>query len=148
MPRHVEDLRNGEPFPVKPDSNEYEALSFLVRNRDYGFTPAEIAERTDVKRASAAKTVARLFEKGLVERADGSYFVDPDNAEEVKRRLDSLDAAVRIHDTAPDDAYAQSGWEDDVSSLDPGGAGTPAETDDETDATDLVARVADDAAGE
>ena len=38
MPIHLDDLMNDEPFPIKPDTNEYEALSFLVVHREYGFT--------------------------------------------------------------------------------------------------------------
>jgi hypothetical protein len=115
MPRHIDELRNGDPFPVKPETNEYEALSFLVRNRDYGFRPSEIAEQTTISKASASKIMARLFEKGLVERSEGLYYIDPDCAGELKQRLDSLDAAVRLFETAPDDdAYTGPGWEETV----------------------------------
>lgn len=118
MPRHVDDLRNSDSFPVKPGTNEYHALSFLVANRDFGFTPTEIAERTTISEASASKTMTRLFDKGLVERAQGTYYVEPERADELQRRLDSLDAAARMFEQAPDDAYAEPGWEADVPSID------------------------------
>ena len=85
MPRHIKALRDNDPFPVKPETNEYEALSFLVRNREYGFTPSEIAERTTIPEASVSKTMVRLFEKGLVKRSQGAYFVDPADADELKK---------------------------------------------------------------
>lgn len=119
MPIHVDELTSDEPFPVKPDTNEYEALSFLVAHREYGFTPAEIANHTDISKSSASKTMARLFEKGLVERSEGAYYVDPDRVGTLKQRLASLDSAVELFESAPsDDAYAEEGWEDDVPSID------------------------------
>jgi DNA-binding transcriptional ArsR family regulator len=135
---------------VKPETNEYEALSFLVRNRDYGFRPSEIAEQTAISKASASKTMARLFEKGLVERSEGLYYVDPDCAGELKQRLDSLDAAVRLFDTAPaDDAYTEPGWEETLPSIDSEQDHTGEEnsintnTITETDATTLVDQLSD-----
>lgn len=148
MPRHVDELRDGEPFPVKPETNEYKALSFLVGHREYGFTPKEIADRTTVSEASVSKTMARLFEKGLVERTRGMYYVDPDRAEDLKRRLDSIDAAARLHEITPDDdVYAETGWEEEVSSIDPGRGrrfgGTDDESDTASEAEELVTRLAD-----
>ena len=120
MPRHIKELRDNDPFPVKPETNEYEALSFLVRNREYGFTASEIAERTTMPGASVSKTMVRLFDKGLVNRSQGAYYVDPTDADELKDRLDSSDAAARLHQFAPsDDPYAEAGWEDEISSIDP-----------------------------
>lgn len=158
MPRHVDELQDSEPFPIKPDTNEYAALSFLVSNRDYGFTPTEIADRTDVSEASASKTMTRLFEKGLVERSQGVYYVDPDRADDLQRRLDSIDAAARLHETAPDDdVYTDPGWEDELPSIetgqDPGpnqdqSASTPGtETDTADEATEIVAQHTDDESG-
>lgn len=142
MPRHVSELRNGDPFPVKPETNEYEALSFLVRNREYGFTPVEVADRTGISDASASKTMARLFEKGLVERSEGIYYVEPDRADDLKQRLDSIDAAARLHDTAPpDDAYADAGWEDNVPSIDPNQNQTISKADEEQAVEDEAERL-------
>lgn len=118
MPVHVDDLTNGEPFPVKPDTNEYDALRFLVANREYGFTPSEIADKTGVSNSSIAKTMTRLFEKDLVKRSDGVYYVPPEDADEIKQRLESLDSAVQLFESTPDDdAYGEEGWEDDMPSL-------------------------------
>lgn len=141
MPRHVDDLRNNDSFPVKPGTNEYHALSFLVANQELGFTPVEIADRTTISETSASKTMTRLFEKGLVERAQGTYYVEPERADELKRRLDSLDATTRLFETAPEDAYAEPGWEDDVPSIDPDEERTTTDDDARTataDAEELV----------
>lgn len=153
MPRHVDGLRDGDSFPVKLETNEYEALSFLVRNREYGFRPTEIADRTDISNASASKTMTRLFEKGLVERSDGIYYVEPDHVDDLKQRLDSLDAAARLFEGAcTEDAYAADGWEDDMPSLDRDqnqqvSNETTSETNVEDEAEELVARLADDETG-
>jgi DNA-binding MarR family transcriptional regulator len=143
MPRHVDDLRNSDSFPVKPGTNEYHALSFLVANREFGFTPAEIAERTTISEASASKTMTRLFDKGLVERAQGTYYVEPERADELQRRLDSLDAAARMFERAPDDAYAEPGWEADVPSIDPDEARPTTNNDARTSAADADAIISD-----
>jgi len=145
MPRHVDDLRNSDSFPVKPGTNEYHALSFLVANQEFGFTPAEIADRTTISDASASKTMTRLFEKGLVERAQGTYYVEPERADELKRRLESLDATDRLFETAPDDAYAEPGWEDEVPSIDPDDERTTADDERTTaaDADELVTELMD-----
>ncbi|WP_049923894.1 MarR family transcriptional regulator [Halopiger djelfimassiliensis] len=108
-----------DPFPVKPDTNKYQALSFLVTHREYGFTPDVIAEQTEISESSASNTMERLFEKELVERSDSAYYVDPDRADKLKRRLESLDSAVQLFESAPsDDAYAKEGWEDELPSID------------------------------
>lgn len=151
MPRHVDELRNDDPFPVQPGTNEYEALSFLVSNREYGFRPTEIAARTEVTSSSASKTMARLFEKGLVERAEGVYYVEPERADDFKRRLDSIDAATRLFAAAPeDDAYAANGWDDDLPSIedadrdDETGTSSTDESDPDAEAEALVDRLAGD----
>ena len=120
MPIHVDDLKNDEPFPVKPDTNEYEALSFLVAHREYGFTPSEIADHTDIDGASASKTMVRLFEKGLVERSEGTYYAPPDRVDTLKQRLESLNSASQLFASVPNgDVYAEERWEDEVPSIDP-----------------------------
>lgn len=139
MPRHVDELRDSDPFPVRPGTNEYTALSFLVSHREYGFRPSEIGERTDISKTSASKTMARLFEKGLVERSEGVYYVAPERATDLERRLNSIDAAERLFEAAPeDDAYAQEGWEDDLPSLDPDRDSEQTETDDIEETADTL----------
>jgi len=146
MPYHVDELRRDEPFPVSPETNEHAALRFLVANHDYGFLPSEIAAETEISKSSASKTMSRLHEKGLVSRSQGAYYVDPERVESLKRRLESLDAAVDLFDDAPDDAYADAGWEDELPELDPSDQSASGDTTD-IDAETLVSnRVADDKA--
>ena len=141
MPIHVDHLTNDDPFPVKPDTNEYEALSFLVAHNEYGFTPREIADHTDINDSSASKTMARLFEKGLVERSDGAYYAAPDRVDTLKQRLKSLDSAIQLFESTPnDDIYAEEGWEDEMPSIDPD---KEADTADEGDTTSVEEQAAD-----
>ncbi len=139
MPIHIRELTHEEPLPVRPETNEHEALRFLLSHREYGFTPTEIADRTTIAHSSASKTMARLFDKGLVERSQGAYYIDPDHAARLQQRLESLDSIVQLFDSAPtDDAYAEHGWEEHLPSVDPSaGSGT-----DQTD----TASIADEAA--
>jgi len=119
MPVPVDELTEDESFPVTPDTNEYEALDFLVRHRQYGFSPREIAARTDINESSVAKTMRRLDEKGLVERSDEIYYVDPVRIDTIRARLTSVDAVVRLFEGTPDDdAYAEAGWEEQVPPID------------------------------
>jgi Mn-dependent DtxR family transcriptional regulator len=109
----MDDFRDHEPFPVIPETDEYEALSFLVRNRGERFTPSEIALHANVSEASAPETLHDLLEKNLVEHDQGGYYVSSDRAEDIKSRLESVDAAERLHETTPDnDVYAVIDWEE------------------------------------
>ena len=152
MPGHADELQDGGPSPVKPETDEYEAFSFLVAHRKYGVTPKEIVDGTTLSEPSASKIVARLFDKRLVERSQGVYYVAPGLAEDLKHRLDSNDAAARLHQTIPyNDPYAEAGWEEEVSSIDPDGGRRTDETDDGSDTADeaqeLVARLTDEDQG-
>jgi hypothetical protein len=119
MPVRVDKLTDDEPFPVTPDTNEYEALDFPVRHHEYGLPPREIAERTDINESSVAKTMRRLDENDLVERSDEIYYVDPVRVDTIKARLKSIDAVVRLFERAPyDDAYDEEGWEEQVPIID------------------------------
>jgi hypothetical protein len=105
------------PYLVVPGTDEYDALGFLVRNRGEQFTPPEIAAGTDITEADAADTMTTLFEDDLVERSQGAYYVPVDRGEDLQRRLESVDAAAKLHENAPDDAYAVDGWEEHVDSV-------------------------------
>lgn len=114
----MDDPRDDTPYVVIPDTDEYYALSFLVPNRGKQFTPSEIAASTDMSKADAADTMTTLFEDDLVERSQGTYYVPVDRAEELQRRLESVDAAAKVHDNVPDDdAYVVEDWEDEIDSL-------------------------------
>ncbi|WP_210423577.1 MarR family transcriptional regulator [Halorussus marinus] len=119
MPVPVDELTSDDRFPIKPDTNEYRVLSFLVAHREYGYTPREIAARTALNKTAVSSTMARLFEYGLIERADNVYYVDPSRASKLKRRLESLDSLVQFFESAPDDSYAEKGWEQELPTFDP-----------------------------
>lgn len=82
--------RKDAEFPVQPRTNEEKALRFLSANPDFGWPPLEIAKRTDVPGSSITKTVARLYEKGLVDRVSGRYFVKPERLDEIQGFLGDL----------------------------------------------------------
>jgi hypothetical protein len=107
------ELSDSSPFLVRPDSDEYTVLSFLVRNSGERFTPAEIATHTSIGEARTSETMAGLCERELVRCSQKSYYVTPDDAPELRRRLKSIDAGVRLHDGTPDDdAYSVEDWEE------------------------------------
>lgn len=82
--------RKRESFPVKPGTNEAEALRFLAANPEYGWPPKKIARLTSVSEKSITKTTARLYEKGLVERESGYYFVPQKRLKEIQGYLGDL----------------------------------------------------------
>ena len=137
MPVLVDDLTNDEPFPVKPDSAEYEALSFLVIHHEYGFTPQEITARTGLSETTTSNTMAQLVENGLVEQAENVYYIDPRRVDELTNRVRSLDSAVELFEVTPDDSYAEEGWEKEVPRIDPD---EQIETSDERDSEAVEAR--------
>lgn len=100
-------------YVAKPGTNEYEVLSFLVSHERNRFSLSQIAKRTGTTETTLSNTVSRLVERGLIEQSAERYYVDPEDAERLHDRLKSVDAAVRLHENAPDDAYSQEGWEDD-----------------------------------
>lgn len=113
----MSDSKNPDLFPVIPGIDEYEVLSFLVRNREDEFSPSEIAVHIGTNKASASTTLTRLFEKGLIECSQGVYYVDLDRAEYLQNRLESVDAAEHLHNTTPDDdIYSTSDWEEELDS--------------------------------
>ena len=120
MPVPVDALTDDETFLVNPESAEYEALSFLVVHHEYGFTPQEIAARTDLNETTASNTIAQLVEDGFVEQAENVYYIDPRRVDELTNRLRSLDSAVELFEVTPDDdRYAQEDWEQEVPSINP-----------------------------
>lgn len=92
MPTPVDELkaRKEADFQVEPGTNEEVALRFLARKPDLGFTPKEIAEDTDIPRASITKTMARLHDKNLVDKVSGTYFVKQERLDEIQGFLGDL----------------------------------------------------------
>lgn len=143
MPVPVDELTSDDRFPIKPDTNEYHVLGFLVAHREYGYTPREIADRTALSKTAVSNTMARLFEYGLIERADNVYYVDPSRGSELKRRLESLDSLVQFFESAPDDSYAEKGWEQELPTFDPDAKADSPEEDSETAEAQAEALIAD-----
>ncbi|MDL0126529.1 HTH domain-containing protein [Halobacterium salinarum] len=110
---------SGDGFPVRPNTNEYTALSFLVAHRGTEFTLGEIADDTDISESAAAKAVMQLRDWGLIDQSEDHYYVNQERGGELVQRLASLDAVVQIFAATPaDDAYAEPGWGDEVTTLD------------------------------
>lgn len=110
---------SGDAFLVKPETDEYRVLSFLVAHRGTEFTLDEIVDYTDIRESSATEAVMQLRDRGLVNQSDDHYYyVNQEQGRKLAKRLESLDAAVRLFEVAPtDDAYAERGWEDEVPRL-------------------------------
>lgn len=105
-------------FPVLPDTDEHTVLSFLVRNSGERFTPREIVDQAGVSKVNIPDILENLFEHQLISCAEDTYYVDPEQGMELKRRVESIDAVVQLHDTTPDnDSYAEDGWEDQLGSI-------------------------------
>ncbi|WP_152420067.1 MarR family transcriptional regulator [Halorubrum distributum] len=109
---------NDTPFPVLPDTDEHTILSFLVRNSGESFTSRNIAEQTSVRESDISETMENLLEHQLICHSKNTYYVDPERETELKHRLESIDAVVRLFENAPDDdVYSEEGWEDQVESI-------------------------------
>lgn len=98
MPTPVDDLqaRRDAEFPVSPGTNEEEALRFLALNPEHGWAPKEVASQTGVARSSVNKTLARLYEKDLVDRVEGLYFVKPARVDEVRGLLGDMHSLTQL----------------------------------------------------
>lgn len=106
-----------EPFPIKPETVDYEVLRVLVTDYKDGATPAEIAANTELSTSRAAELLGALSKSALINHKNGVYYANPDQADRLKRRLESVDAVEHLFDSTPDDVYGESGWEDQVSSI-------------------------------
>jgi hypothetical protein len=106
-----------EPFPIKPETADYEVLRVLVTDYEDGATPAEIAANTELSTSRAAESLGALSKSALINHENGVYYVNPDQADRLKRRLESVDAVEQLFDSTPDDVYGEPGWDDQVSSI-------------------------------
>jgi len=93
MSIEVEKLDDVTEFPVRPETNEQELLEFLTINSDYAYTPKELAEETTVNEGSVNKTLSRLREKGLIEKAEeGYYHINQERYEWIAEHVELLHA--------------------------------------------------------
>lgn len=103
-------------------TNARRLLTLLLEHPGVGFTPAELAERTDVARGSVNPTLARLERAGLV-RHKGDYWaaVEDDRLAAASAAVLGLDAASEAHG---DDWYADNpDWSEDLPDLSDGEEG-------------------------
>ena len=98
-PVPVDDLKKREEteidFPINPGTNEEAALRFLSSEPEFGWPPAKIAAHTGINENSITKTMQRLYEKNLVDRISGRYFVNPELQEEINGLLGDLHNAAQ-----------------------------------------------------
>jgi len=114
----MKDHRTDDSYIVQPGTDEYDVISFLVHNRRYRFTLSELASALHINEERISEIVSHFLETGIVERVQERYYVDIESAKDLQQRLESIDAAERLHNTAPDDdAYAEQGWENELPSL-------------------------------
>ncbi|MDS0261876.1 replication/maintenance protein RepL [Haloarcula sp. S1CR25-12] len=115
-PVPVDDLKKREEteidFPINPDTNEEVALRFLASEPKFGWPPSKIAERTGINESSITKTMQRLYEKDLVDRISGRYFVNPDLEKEINGLLGDL------HNAAQSQAHPKENIQTSVQSED------------------------------
>lgn len=115
VPIKIDALEDGPSLPVKPGSNAYRILNVLVENPDLAFSPAELAELTDVARGSVGKTLSRLDERGLVRSIDGYWAAADDLA---ATHLAGYVSLAAIEARYGDDEYGRSDeWADDLPDL-------------------------------
>ncbi len=109
--------KDGEPFLVKPETDKYEVISFLVRNRKSSFTPSEIASDLDIADQTVSNVLSYLLKHGTAVRSQGEYYLNSESAKYLQQRLKSVDSAKQLHDIASNnDAYSENGWEEKLDS--------------------------------
>lgn len=91
--------------PIREGSNAHRILTFLLDHPSTGFTPSEIAGRTEVPRGSVGPTLQRLETRGLVRHKE-PYWAAPTDEQLASEAgmLASLEALV--------DSTEGDGWAD------------------------------------
>lgn len=100
-----ESLAEGLDPPIRAGSNAHRILTFLIDQPSMGFTPSEIAERTQVPKGSVGPTLHRLEARGLVRHKE-PYWAAPTDEQLASEAgmLASLQALA--------DSEAEDGWAD------------------------------------
>jgi DNA-binding transcriptional ArsR family regulator len=117
MPVDFETHTPGGPrLDLSEGTNARVILTYLLENWGVGYTPAELAEATDIPRGSVGPTLQRLEDSGLVRHKEPYWAAAEDD------RLAAAAAAVIGVETAAarfsHDWYATNeGWEDDLPDL-------------------------------
>jgi DNA-binding GntR family transcriptional regulator len=82
MPVRFDDVEahaDEAPRPIREGSNAHRILTLLVDHPGTGFTPSEIADRTEVSRGSVGPTLHRLAARGLVRHKEPYWAVVRDD---------------------------------------------------------------------
>lgn len=95
VPIDIETFDEATEDELQRPTNGERVVRLLVENDDQAFTPAEIADRTGVKRSSIGTVLRRLEDRGLV-RHKGEYWAAGDEdaireAYEFHRLLEAVD---------------------------------------------------------
>ena len=95
MPIDIETFDESAAEELSGLTNAEQVVRFLAENDDKAYTPAEIADRVDVKRNSLGTVLSRLEDRDLV-RHKGDYWAIGDmetvrEAYETHRIMESLD---------------------------------------------------------
>ncbi len=94
---------------VKPGTSASRIVAFLAQRSGTGFTPSEIAERTDVPLGSVEPALKRLQERGLVRHKGDYWAVAKDDR---LLRLDSQIASLAAIDSV-DDEWGDVDWDEE-----------------------------------
>lgn len=97
-------------------TNAQVILRFLLEHQGVGFTPAELAEKTNVARGSVNPTLSRLERAGLV-RHKGDYWAaaEDDRLAAASAAVLGIESATETYD---DDWYGQNpDWDEDLPDL-------------------------------
>lgn len=120
MPIEISRDDEAPPVDVSPGTNEARALAVLAKHPDAAFTPAELAERADIRRSSVYKTVERLVDKGLVARhPDGDHVhVNHELRDRIYHRLRAFRDAETFERVFDGDWFSRHrDWADDLDDL-------------------------------
>lgn len=118
MPIEADTLRDTDVdvLPVRPGTNEYTLLAYLLDHRDLAYTPKELSEATDVTYGSVYPTLQRLEKKGFVEKVDRYWMAVEDDR--IAARTASLLGLRTIAEQDGDDAFSQNPeWADELPGL-------------------------------
>lgn len=118
MPVEVDELRKhgGAPVRLRPETNAFRIVEFLVRTPELAYSPKEISEATDVPRSSVGKTLQRLEDRGLVQHL-GEYWAVADD-DRLASHVASIHSMETVADRYGDDYYGENpDWADDLPDL-------------------------------
>jgi DNA-binding transcriptional ArsR family regulator len=106
----------GSRIDLSEGSNAGVILKYLLEHRGVGFTPAELAEATNIPRGSVGPTLQRLEDAGLVRHKEPYWAAAEDDR--LAAAAASIVGVEAVADRFSDDWYATNeGWEDDLPDL-------------------------------